>query len=338
MTIAEPRDYRGSDTEPREEGGAKRAPRKALEVVEGQLARKKQERVMEGGRRYEPGQHMGEGQAGVTLKEKEEEEERLKADLNQRKLFSETHKQGKPVEEGNVLMEKLSSYRTAQARNQHPPSPASPQRQPPSPASPQRQPPSPVKLPFPHRHEVQRHEAQRHEVQRVKRAWEKGPTSNEEGFPHIRTFEVDLGSFDPQAYLSGQLLEEGGDEMKRFQFNQRQSEMTPYDRQVKDVRNPRYTTHSQTSLGPPPPPSPLFFLPLSLPLPLSHHALPFSPPPSLPLSLPLPPHLPPSPVAPLQVWTIRVDCQPQVLSSASTTRPDLLSSGPYSGIQSTQSA
>ena len=68
---------------------------------------------------------------------------------------------------------------------------------------------------------------------RVRRA----PLSNEEGFPH---FPVDLGTFDPEAYLGGQLLEEGENEMKKFQFNQRRSQETPYDRELKDVRNPRY--------------------------------------------------------------------------------------------------
>ena len=230
MVIAEPRGNGDRDLEHREEGGGKRAPRKALEMVEGEPARKKLEIVAEGGRQYEPGRHAGEGvrrraEAEVVLNE-EKEEGRLKGDLYQRKLFSETRKQNKPAEQENLLMEKPNTHHTAQTRNQHPPSPVAPQRQH-SPVAPQRQ-HSPVA-------------PQRYESQRVRRAWERGPVSNEEGFPHTRTFEVDLGGFDPGAYLSGQLLEEGGDEMKRFQFNQRRSEMTPYDRPLKDVRNPRYS-------------------------------------------------------------------------------------------------
>ena len=68
--------------------------------------------------------------------------------------------------------------------------------------------------------------------ERVRRA----PFSNEEGFTHS---PVDMGTFDPEAYLAGQLLEEGESEMKKFQFNQRRSQETTYDRELNDVRNPR---------------------------------------------------------------------------------------------------
>ena len=73
------------------------------------------------------------------------------------------------------------------------------------------------------------------------RVWKEGQqlADNEEGFPHYFHFLVDLGEFDPAGYLSGQLLGEGENEMKRFQFNQLRSQQTEYDRELKDVRNPR---------------------------------------------------------------------------------------------------
>ena len=73
------------------------------------------------------------------------------------------------------------------------------------------------------------------------RVWKEGQqlADNEEGFPHYFHFLVDLGEFGPAGYLSGQLLGEGENEMKRFQFNQLRSQQTEYDRELKDVRNPR---------------------------------------------------------------------------------------------------
>ena len=59
------------------------------------------------------------------------------------------------------------------------------------------------------------------------------------GLPQPRSFAVNLGDFDPEAYLAPQQMGEGEDPMKRFQFNQLRSQETPYDRELKDIRNPR---------------------------------------------------------------------------------------------------
>ena len=75
-----------------------------------------------------------------------------------------------------------------------------------------------------------------HLLDQDRRRVRRTPLSDEEGLTH---FPVDLGDFDPEAYLGGQLLAEGENEMRKFQFNQRRSQETPYDRQLKDVRIPR---------------------------------------------------------------------------------------------------
>ena len=80
---------------------------------------------------------------------------------------------------------------------------------------------------------------------------------DEEGFPHHFHFLVDLADFDPEAYLAGQQIGATENEMKRFQFNQRRSQETSYDRELKDVRNPRYCVYDGRlphlmSLPPPP--------------------------------------------------------------------------------------
>ena len=49
-----------------------------------------------------------------------------------------------------------------------------------------------------------------------------------------------LGGFDAESYLNGQKMVQGdgGDSMKKFQFNQVASDATPPDRFLKDYRNP----------------------------------------------------------------------------------------------------
>ena len=84
--------------------------------------------------------------------------------------------------------------------------------------------------------------------QRVRRAGQLDRTTNKEGFPHTRSFEVDLGEFDVESYLAAQRLVPGQDEMERFQFNQAMSDETPYDRELKDVRNPGYVLRHLRSL------------------------------------------------------------------------------------------
>ena len=52
-------------------------------------------------------------------------------------------------------------------------------------------------------------------------------------------FPLHLGTFDQEAYLSPQRMNEkdGVDQMKRFQFNQFASDHTDMDRLLKDFRN-----------------------------------------------------------------------------------------------------
>lgn len=238
------------------ERGGRRVPRKALET--GDSVGQKQEGVREGVRGYEP-ERLGQLEARLSLKKRET----VKGDSNQRRLFSEPHGRGGPLnqnklaEEQNLLLDKLSSHRVAQSLTDKPAKS------------------TPMRLNSP-------------QGQRTGRG--RNPFSNEEGFPQPRMFEVDLGSFNPEVYLAGQRLEEGGDEMKRFQFNQRRSEMTPYNRILGDVRNPRYL-HVCVS-------------------------------PTISPHMKTPPcHL--SAAAPVQRWTTRLGCKPPVSSSVSTMRRGL---------------
>ena len=62
----------------------------------------------------------------------------------------------------------------------------------------------------------------------------------EEGLPQPSSFKVDLGNFDPEAYLASQRAKESKNVMQRFQFNEKVSHATPYNRSLKDSRSFRY--------------------------------------------------------------------------------------------------
>lgn len=195
---------------PQEVGG--RVPRKALEM--GGVREREGLGEREGPR---------EGERPVRKKGREQQTpDVVKGDLNQRKLFSDIQRQGgffdqnSIAEKKNALMNKLRDRQRAPGASVY---------------SNNNSPYTPIKL-FSHE--------QTSRGQRIVR----GPASNVNGFPLARDFEVDLGDFDPEAYLAGQQLKEGEDEMKRFQFNQRRSDGTPYDRNLKDVRNPRYVSYT----------------------------------------------------------------------------------------------
>lgn len=189
------------------EGDGGRAPRKALEMG-GDTVRER-EGVREGER---PGRKKGRQQKTPDV---------VKGDLYQRKLFSDIQRQGGFFDQNSIAEKKNALMNKLRDRHKAPVASLS---------SPNNSPQSPMKL-FSPREPTSR-------GQRIARA----PVSNENGFPLARNFEVDLGHFDPEVYLAGQQLKEGEDEMKRFQFNQRRSDGTPYDRDLKDVRNPRYVS------------------------------------------------------------------------------------------------
>lgn len=191
----------------------RRVPRKALEM---DAVRQDRERkvLREGERRYEPGGRQQEPSEPVR-----KAPETAMGDLSQRKLFSDIHRQGGFFDQNSIegkqrgLMDKLrDNYRSSISSDQSPSN-------------------NPIKLFSPHE--------QTSREQRIRRG-PRDPVFNENSFPLAHHFEVDLGHFDPEAYLAGQRLKEGEDEMMRFQFNQRRSDATPYDRDLKDIRNPRY--------------------------------------------------------------------------------------------------
>lgn len=195
---------------PEEVGGVGgRVPRKALEM-EGDTVRER-EGVREGER---PGRKKGRQQKTPDV---------VKGDLYQRKLFSDIQRQGGFFDQNSIAEKKNALMNKLRDRHRAPGASLS---------SPNSSPQSPMKLFSPR--------DQTSQGQRIARA----PAANENGFPLARDFEVDLGEFDPEVYLAGQQLKEGEDEMKRFQFNQRRSDGTPYDRDLKDVRNPRYVSYT----------------------------------------------------------------------------------------------
>lgn len=202
----------------------RRVPRKALEMEAMRREREGKKVLREGERRYEPGRRQQDPSQPVR-----KAPETAKGDLSQRKLFSDIHQPGGFFDQNsiagkqNVLMDKLrDGYRASLASVQSPSN-------------------NPIKLFSPER-----------------RVRGEPRFFDENNFPWTHHFEVDFGSFDPEPYLTGQHLKDGEDEMKRFQFNQRRSDATPYDRDLKDIRNPRYActlTSTEWILTPPLPPS-----------------------------------------------------------------------------------
>lgn len=160
----------------------------------------------------------------------------VKGDLSQRKLFSDVQRQGGFFDQNTIaekktaLMDKLRGRRREPVASSSVPSPNN----------------GPIKLFLSHE-----------QTSRGQRMVRGVRASSENGFPLARDFEVDLGDFNPEAYLAGQHLKEGEDEMKRFQFNQRRSDGTPYNRELKDVRNPRYIAYTLCNLSSIPPSFPL---------------------------------------------------------------------------------
>ena len=142
-------------------------------------------------------------------------EEGMQKDPNKRRLFSEPRVRDRGVSDQDKLarkqqevMEKLASHRAVQADS--------------------------------HQIKVFQSQGERDQLGlRGRGRRTAAVAADKNGLPQPRSFEVNLGDFDPEAYLAPQRMKEGEDSMKRFQFNQLRSEETPYDRELKDVRNPR---------------------------------------------------------------------------------------------------
>ena len=272
------REREAADNDLKREGPQRALPDRSGGLIkkEGVGERQQRERGGEKERRYEPGRRENEvPRGGLELKTLPEVQERgavegekfVKGDSNQRRLFSESRGKQRPVDQGrpageqrpvdqgrpggeqNMVMGQLKNQLTSQIKtgkdgkgdSLRPISrdgkgdslrPFSRDGKGDSlrPISRDGKGDSlrPIHLP-----------GEDNRSQRVRRGNRRSPVSDEEGFPLLRSITVDLGNFKPDVYLSGQHLEPGGDEMKRFQFNQRRSEATPFDRDLKDVRNPR---------------------------------------------------------------------------------------------------
>ena len=248
------REREAADNDLKREGPQRALPDRSGGLVkkEGVGERQQRERGGEKERRYEPGRRENEvPRGGLELKRLPEVQERgavegekfVKGDSNQRRLFSESRGKQRPVDQGrpageqrpvgqgrpageqNMVMDQLKNQLTSQIKTGKDGKGDSLR-----PFSRDGKGDSlrPIHLP-----------GEDNRSQRVRRGNRRSPVSDEEGFPLLRSVTVDLGNFKPDAYLSGQHMEPGGDEMKRFQFNQRRSEATPFDRDLKDVRNPR---------------------------------------------------------------------------------------------------
>ena len=257
------REREAADNDLKREGPQRVLPDRSGGLVKkegvGERLSQQQKRGGEKERRYEPGRRENEvPRDGLELKRLPEVQEMgvverekfVKGDLNQRRLFSESRGKQRPVDQGrpageqNMVMGQLKNQLTSQIKTGKDGKgdslrpinkdgkgdslrPISKDGKGDS-LRPISRDGRPIHLP-----------GEDNRGQRVRRGNRRSPVSDEEGFPLLQSVTVDLGNFKPDAYLSGQHLEPGGDEMKRFQFNQRRSEATPFDRDLKDVRNPR---------------------------------------------------------------------------------------------------
>ena len=192
----------GGEKGNRGEGEEGGGERVRREVGEG-VKREVGEGVMERGRKYEPGWLGGERAAAVA-EGAIVTRRKTESDSYQRRLFSD--KPSKPLT-------------INQGRGNRHPSPDTREKIPP-----------PIRL-----------QGQTGRGQRSQRIGPWNHVPGDEGFPRSHVFEVSLGGFDSETYQAGQRLEDGENEMRKFQFNQRESENTQYDRELKDVRNPRYS-------------------------------------------------------------------------------------------------